>query len=387
MTGGAIAMGRWPGLQATSGSEPAGDASGPKRDATRASSSRTTRPSTLTGAATVSSAWSRPAPQAARPAPQAVESPRHPKPSNLVGPAPQPLASSFRATLRPECASPPFDPREDSTTAQLHRLLAKKVAQLPAPFADLCRGLGAQDALQARGLAQDFAERCLLSLAIWRRFGTAEFAEQFGTVERTDEVSIFHLPRHAVDAAVAAWKSGRHAVAETSAAQACARRAEMRAWEFGSVDAGALGAQDFREQELALPLARGRKPTAAQRDGEAARLRAMRATAAGEAIVRPAYARLLGARHHPILELWRKRGLITDALFGPGGLPAIRAALAQVTGYKGADPDGQRANWTLALDLVTMLPTADGTGPSVHHVAYGAWLRRRRYDAHYADSY
>ena len=54
----------------------------------------------------------------------------------------------------------------------------------------------------------------MLSLAIWRRFGTAEFAEALGWVQRTDFAAILTLMPAAVEAAVQVWKSGSHAAGD-----------------------------------------------------------------------------------------------------------------------------------------------------------------------------
>lgn len=225
--------------------------------------------------------------------------------------------------------------------------------------------------LAARERARFFAENCLMSLALWRRFGTAEFAEALGWVERTDYAAVMSLVTvRAVEAAVQVWKQGRHAAAGHSEAQRCVRSAELRAWDLGC--SGPLRAE--HPDQGAPPVGPAAKRAAAE---TLAGLRARRASVAGEAVVRGAYERLLHARHHPIWDLWRKRDGVIEAGLGDGGFEAVRVALLQVTGYCGPDPDGERAGWELAFDLKTITPLSDDPGPVHWSGSYVAWLRRR----------
>jgi len=256
----------------------------------------------------------------------------------------------------------------------MHRLVVAAAAQYGGQQAAALyqSGGGAE-----RQRAWAFAESCLLSLALWRRFGSADFAEALGWIERTDYAAMnMLLPGRAVDVAVKVWRAGRHAVMGASAAQDAARRAEERAWDLGGHDNGGAELQG----EASSPS-----------------LRSARATAAGEAVVRKAYERLLIAPHHPLWDIWRKRSQLVEAALTMGGSASrgghcvggcgddivdLREALRQVRGYCGPDPDDDRAGWELALDLVTLTPLAAEPGPVAWCPTYVAWLRRRQEEQH-----
>jgi len=269
-----------------------------------------------------------------------------------------------------------------------HRLIAQQASMLDGRPAEMYQS--SDNA--AKHLAQDFTESCLMSLAVWRRFGTAEFAEALGWLHRTDYAAMLAaMPDRVVDAAVQVWSQGRHAVGERTAAQRAARAVEARAWEFGHAAAAedpatsaaaaldALGdsreaAAELREAELRGTLRQGGGAAA---DRELMRLRSARVTAAGEAAVRAAYARLLNAKHQPLWDLWRKRHSVTAALLGGASLEGVREALLQVRGFSGPDTDAEAEGWGLAFDLMTTTPLTDNMGPVAWSGDYAAWLRRR----------
>eukprot|EP00928_Gymnodinium_smaydae_P042103 TRINITY_DN28406_c0_g1_i1.p1 TRINITY_DN28406_c0_g1~~TRINITY_DN28406_c0_g1_i1.p1 ORF type:complete len:235 (+),score=42.46 TRINITY_DN28406_c0_g1_i1:322-1026(+) len=192
-----------------------------------------------------------------------------------------------------------------------------------------------------------------MSLALWRRLGSADFAEAVGWVERTDYAAMYALlPGGATEAAVSVWRTGRHAVSGPSRAQACARLAEQKAW--------ALGAR----------LAAASEPPPPAEGSELQRWRAERATAVGEASVRAAYERLLS----PLWDLWRKREAVVAAALASASLDELREVLLQVRGLGGPDRDGLRAGWELALDITTLLPRWPAPPECP---AYVTWLRGR----------
>lgn len=263
---------------------------------------------------------------------------------------------------------------DERTTARLHRLVAAQASRLSAQPRDL---YSCGDPA-AKAQAEEFAESCLLSVALWRRFGTAEFAETLGWLERTDYAAVNALLLgRAVDAAVQVWSEGHHAVANTSSAQRCAHATELRAWELGH---GRRRAEDARESAVVLRTAEQgcllRKGGAAG-ETELARLRAACASPAGEALVRDAYQRLLNATHHPLWDLWRKRQFLITAIFENGELENVRKALLQVRGYGGLSADGDFEGWGLAFDLATATPLSEDRGPTAWSGDYVTWLRRR----------
>lgn len=269
--------------------------------------------------------------------------------------------------------SPLLQREEQGTTARLHRLVAQHVtagSERPAKMYQ-------KGDLATRERARFFAESCLMSLAIWRRFGTAEFAEAIGWLERTDYAAMMQLVTvRAVEAAVQVWKQGRHAAAGHSDAQRCVCIAEMRAWDLGNGATGSATDRELRDAEHHLNFT---MDSAAKRaaNEDIMRLRAARVTVAGEVAVRGAYERLLHAKHHPIWDLWRKREHVIKAALGDGGFEAVREALSQVNGFCGPDPNGERAGWELAFDLKTITPLSDDPGPVDWSGSYVAWLRRR----------
>merc|ERR1719282_623739 len=262
---------------------------------------------------------------------------------------------------------------EQGTTARMHRLVVQQViagSERPAK-------LFQTGDLATRERARFFAESCLMSVAMWRRFGTAEFAEALGWLERTDYAAMMQLVTiRAVEAAVQVWKQGQHAAAGHCEAQRSVCIAEMRAWELGNGAAGSTAYNELREAEHRFSLMMDPMAKKVAKE-DIMRLRAACVTAAGEVAVRQAYERLLHARHHPFWDLWRKRDHVIKAALGNGGFEAVREALLQVTGFCGPNPDGERAGWELAFDLKTITPLSDDPGPVDWSGSYVAWLRRR----------
>lgn len=226
-----------------------------------------------------------------------------------------------------------------------------------------------------------------MSLAIWRRFGTVDFAEMLGWIERCDFAAMFSLQERAVEAAVQVWKGGRHAVAGTWRPQLSTIATEQRAWQLGNGSSSAR-AQSSMGSTFASDTDNLRSAEhnhslsttsfeASRASHDLSYLRASRVTPAGEAIVRSAYARLLNACHHPIWDLWKKRQTIVDVALTTGGLEALHEALQHVKGYSGPDPEAEAAGWGLAFDLVTITPLSDNPGPVEWCGDFVIWLRDR----------
>lgn len=225
------------------------------------------------------------------------------------------------------------------------------------------------------GRARAFAECCVLSVALWRRFGTAEFAGSLGWVHRTDYAAAMALlPGRAVEAAVAVWRSGHHAAGADSTPQQLVRKAELRAWELGhrKADPGVL---DHELQVGQAALLAGCSPSMAAERLVTERMKS--ATAAGEAVVRGVYERLIVAHQHNLWDLWRKREAIAKVALEDGGPEPIRDVLRKVRGYCGPDRDAERAAWALAMDLKTVTPLSEDGGPVAWSGDYAAWLRER----------
>eukprot|EP00931_Biecheleriopsis_adriatica_P067512 TRINITY_DN41639_c0_g1_i1.p1 TRINITY_DN41639_c0_g1~~TRINITY_DN41639_c0_g1_i1.p1 ORF type:complete len:417 (+),score=64.68 TRINITY_DN41639_c0_g1_i1:46-1296(+) len=227
--------------------------------------------------------------------------------------------------------------------------------------------------IASRRRAREFAESCVISVGLWRRFGSAEFAEAIGFVERTDYAAMIALlPGRAVDAAVAVWRSGRHAVASDTAEQRTVQKHEVRAWELGNQ--GPDAAEELRQAEYSVSV-----PSSSQARAEEhlARCRACRASKPGEAVVKAAYERLLVGHDHSLWDFWRKREAIVQAALDRGGMTPLREALRQVRGFCGPDKDNERAAWAVVMDLKTVTPLADDAGPVTTYGDYTAWLRDR----------
>ncbi|CAE8630530.1 unnamed protein product, partial [Polarella glacialis] len=203
--------------------------------------------------------------------------------------------------------------RGGTVTGRMRRLVhaAVEKASIKGRLADL-----------DHGKAHEFAESCVISLALWRRFGSAEFAETIGWLERTDYAAMSALlPGRAVEAAVEVWKSGRQAAFGDTAALRSVRQHEIRAWGLGCSPAMA---RELHEAEQACLLMRGQAD-----EDRLVMLRAARASSAGEAVVRAAYERLLLAPHHTFWDLWRKREAVVQAALTGEALGPVREALRQ----------------------------------------------------------
>ena len=118
-------------------------------------------------------------------------------------------------------------PQRENQAERRRKLVhaAMECSQLQGRLADV------EDKLH--GQALDFAESCVMSLALWLRFGNADFAENFGWVHRTDYAAMVALPHRAVDAAVDLWRRGMHATGASTARQRSVRQSEIRAWDLG----------------------------------------------------------------------------------------------------------------------------------------------------------
>lgn len=285
----------------------------------------------------------------------------------------------------------PFAGTGDAATLCMHRLLAPHAEELGDRPADLWRRGGKE-----RARAEEFGEQCLLSLAIWRRFGSGALAEAMGWVPRTDYAAVVALLDRVVEAAVDVWRSGRHAAAEGTAAQRSVRAVEAQAWAAGHgsgsdhrmggvLDGGGdrreNNAQEASDAENARTLSTSARE-AVFTESRLQSFRATRATPAGEARVRAAYTKLLRSPRQPIWDLWEKRQSVVEVLLGGHGFAGVREALRQVRGFCGPDPEGERAGWELAFDIKTMTLLSDDPGPVAWSGDYITWLRKREVERH-----
>lgn len=224
-----------------------------------------------------------------------------------------------------------------------------------------------------------------MSLALWRRFGTAAFVDVFGLAPRPEEAD---LPRRslrleraighaigeaALDAAVELWREGRHACAQAKdGPQSQAWQAEQQAWRLGGSPASVRELEELEaelgraspSEELArrdesvrerrqgrydklsqrwevpasevwvrrrlsarsgglrLALSEAKAVRRGQEEAVCAARRSL-VTRAGEELVRRAYASLLHGKHQSICDLWLRRSEL--------------AAKAMPTGGQGAD--------------------------------------------------
>eukprot|EP00438_Fugacium_kawagutii_P019847 Skav227942 [mRNA] locus=scaffold146:537561:538307:+ [translate_table: standard] len=191
--------------------------------------------------------------------------------------------------------------------------VAMEQSQLQGRLADLAENE------KLRGRALDFAESCLMSLALCLRFGNPDFAETFGWVQRTDYAAMVALPCRAVDAAVDLWRRGVHATGASTARQRSVRQCELRAWNLGR-DGGAPETEQvlelLRETEEAV---KREQFTSAASMKALMRHRASRANQPGEILVRQAYEKLIVGQQHSLWDLWRKRAFVVQAGLAGGG--------------------------------------------------------------------
>mmetsp|Transcript_108067 Transcript_108067/g.131853 ORF Transcript_108067/g.131853 Transcript_108067/m.131853 type:complete len:361 (-) Transcript_108067:200-1282(-) len=233
--------------------------------------------------------------------------------------------------------------------------------------------------------AMDFAESCLMSLALWLRFGNADFAEKFGWVQRTDYAAMVALPHRAVDAAVDLWRQGMHATGASTARQRSVRQSELRAWDLGKVPAvRTVGKQNADDQVLEQlreteNMVKRERSTSAQSMKALMKYRASKVNQPGENLVRQAYEKLLVGQQHSLWDLWRKRGFVIQAALsgGGGGFRPVREALRVVRGYCGPDMDNEHEAWALAVDLLTITPFTQSSGPVWQIGDYAAFLREK----------
>ena len=216
----------------------------------------------------------------------------------------------------------------------------------------------------------DFAESCLMSFAFWLRFGSADFAEKLCWVERTDYAAMTALPNRAVDAAVSLWQCGMHATGANTRRQRSVRQIELRAWN--------LGANKEQEKELQAAEDAVKLSFSPSNVKALVKCRARRVNQAGEVMVRQAYERLVVGQQHSLWDLWRKRDFIVKAILQGGGFRPLREALRTVRGYCGPDMDNEHEAWNLAVDLFTLTPFTESSGPVWKIGDYAAFLRERQ---------
>jgi hypothetical protein len=181
----------------------------------------------------------------------------------------------------------------------------------------------------------------------------------------------------AVDTAVGVWKTGHHAVAQTSAAQRAAHSVELRAWLVAATPAEA---EELQASEQKLANVKVNATEARRAIEHLTRLRSKHVTSAGEALVRAAYDCVLNGRHHPIWDLWRKRESIVSVALSDEGLAGLREVLLQVKGYGALTADDDRAGYELALDMTTTTPLSDDPDAVGASQDYAAWLRQAAFE-------
>eukprot|EP00439_Symbiodinium_sp_Y106_P039347 s535_g4.t2 len=256
---------------------------------------------------------------------------------------------------QPRLAMPRSGPRRASKSPRFPPLWSPRPRNLPAALGKAEEGapatsqpdfLGAMerqalsgrlvDVLQEPAKQQaaiDFAGSCLMSLALWHRFGSADFAEALGWLERTDYAAmVATLPTRAVEAAITLWKSGLHAAGADTMQQRSVRQVELQAWGMGNDRREAE--DELRAAEDAAKLTSSAQHLQALKD-----CRARRAQEAGEVLVRKAY------------EIWFSL-----------------------------------AAWRLAVDLLTITPLTENAGPVTWYGDYGAFLRKRYLEKHRAPA-
>lgn len=308
-----------------------------------------------------------------RSGPKASKSPRFPplwspRPRNLTaapGKAEEGAPDWASDILCRDAAKPP--PKRLNDAERLRRLVqgAMERQALSGRLVDLLQVPAKQQA------AIDFAGSCLMSLALWHRFGSADFAEALGWLERTDYAAmVATLPTRAVEAALTLWKSGLHAAGADTMQQRSVRQVELQSWDMGNDRRDTE--EELRAAEDAAKLTSSAQHLQALKD-----CRARRAEAAGEVLVRKAYERLTVGPSNSLWDLWRKREAIIKAALAGGGFRPLREALRSVRGYCGPDMDNEHAAWVLAVDLLTITPLTENAGPVTWHGDYAAFLRKR----------
>lgn len=218
------------------------------------------------------------------------------------------------------------------------------------------------------GKALDFAESCVMSLALWLRFGNADFAENLGWVQRTDYAAMVALPHRAVDAAVDLWRRGVHATGASTARQRSVRQSEIRAWDLGRAPADLEHEAAVKQECL----------TSAENTKALMKYRAKRVNQPGEILVRQAYQKLILGQQHSLWDLRRKRAFVVQAGLSGGGFRPLREALRVVRGYCGPDMDNEHEAWALAVDLATITPFTQSSGPVWQVGDYAAFLREKQ---------
>lgn len=255
-------------------------------------------------------------------------------------------------------------PQRENQAERRRKLVhaAMERSQLQGRLADVADKL--------HGQALDFAESCVMSLALWLRFGNADFAENFGWVQRTDYAAMVALPHRAVDAAVHLWRRGMHATGASTARQRSVRQSEIRAWDLGRAPADL--------EQLHEAAVKRERLTSAENTKALMKYRASRVNQPGEILVRQAYEKLILGQQHSLWDLWRKRAFVVQAGLSGGGFRPLREALRVVRGYCGPDMDNEHEAWALAVDLVTITPFTQSSGPVWQVGDYAAFLRERQ---------
>jgi len=179
----------------------------------------------------------------------------------------------------------------------------------------------------------------VITVALWRRFGTVEFIDQLGFQHLPNsEAELKELTERVLNAAVAVWRQGAHACTDAYAPAKHCHRLEDTAWKPGGMDTNLSVRRQARVAELREAERSGILPRSL------AKMRMVLVSRGGEKYVRNAYAELIDCATRPIRSLWEQSCDVAASLgYGMPGQSWRRPAetLRAVKGYSAAH--GQHA--------------------------------------------
>jgi len=150
---------------------------------------------------------------------------------------------------------------------------------------------------------RDLARSYVLTTALWRRFGTADFIDRLGFVDWPESENGFNqVIEKVIAAAVAVWREGLHACTDAYyPAKECHTR-EQHAWKYS-------GDQSLPEEKYLKRQTRIKRLSEAEEKGDLPRnLQRMReelTSRAGEKQVRESYSSVLNSlKERPLRALW-----------------------------------------------------------------------------------
>lgn len=177
------------------------------------------------------------------------------------------------------------------------------------------------------------AQNCVLTVALWRRFGTVHFMDRLGFVLMPETTSdMLRLGERILDIACALWREGQHACTDAYEPASHCNNLEIIAWLDGKLP------QDGAEGES--PDSRQRAYFAAQAGQTASfDLQCMRktlATQARERYVRYAYSTFLLGESWPLQDLCKSCEAVATVLVSTGRQSWQRATeeLMRFKGYR-----------------------------------------------------